>query len=169
VVHTTGSTSDITEALWGTRVSPGTVSNLNQKIYAQIEAWRHQPIERDHPYLYLGGIVLKRSWAGEVRNVSLLVAISVNGEGYREILGIVEGAKEDKAGWSAFLSHLKGRGLQGVELIISDACRGLVESAREVLDHARNFPAVRSSSSPHTRAAPPGGPFCFVLNRACCT
>jgi len=52
---------DITEALWGTRVSPGTVSNLNKKIYGQIEAWRHQPIEGEHPYLYLDGIVLKRS------------------------------------------------------------------------------------------------------------
>ena len=101
---------DITEALWGTRVSPGTVSNLNRKIYGQIEAWRSQPIAGEHPYLYLDGIVLKRSWAGEVRNVSLLVAISVNAEGYREILGIVEGAKEDKAGWSGFLAHLKGRG-----------------------------------------------------------
>ena len=128
---------DITEALWGTRVSPGTVSNLNKKIYGQIEAWRNQPIEGDQPYLYLDGIVLKRSWAGEVRNVSLLVAISVNGDGYRQILGIVEGAKEDKAGWSAFLSHLKGRGLHGVELIVSDACLGLVESAAEYFPDAR--------------------------------
>ena len=55
--------------------------------------------------------MFKRSWAGEVRNVSLLVAIAVNGEGYREILGICEGAKEDKVGWSAFLKHLKGRGV----------------------------------------------------------
>ena len=54
---------DITEALWGTRVSAGTVSNLNQKIYGQIEAWRNQPIEGEHPYLYLDGIVLKRSSA----------------------------------------------------------------------------------------------------------
>jgi transposase-like protein len=128
---------DITEALWGTRVSPSTVSNLNQKIYSQIEAWRHQPIEGEHPYVYLDGIVLKRSWAGEVRNVSLLVAISVNGEGYRQILGIVEGAKEDKAGWSGFLAHLKQRGLQGVELIISDACMGLVDSAAEFYPEAR--------------------------------
>ena len=60
---------DITEALWGTRVSPGTVSNLNKKIYGQIEAWRNQPIEGKQPYLYLDGIVLKRTWAGEVRNV----------------------------------------------------------------------------------------------------
>src|SRR5262245_3637217 len=128
---------DITEALWGTRVSPATVSNLNKKIYGQIEAWRNQPIEGGQPYLYLDGIVLKRSWAGEVRNVSLLVAISVNGDGYRHILGIVEGAKEDKAGWSAFLSHLKGRGLHGVELIVSDACLGLVESAAEYFPDAR--------------------------------
>jgi hypothetical protein len=89
---------DITEALWGTRVSPSTVSELNKKIYGTIETWRNRPIEGEHPYVYLDGIVLKRSWAGEVRNVSLLVAIGVNGEGYREILGICEGAKEDKAG-----------------------------------------------------------------------
>ena len=54
------------------------------------------------PYLYLGGIVLKRGWAGVVRNVPLLVAILVNADGYRQILGIVEGVKYDNAGWSAF-------------------------------------------------------------------
>jgi len=128
---------DITEALWGTRVSPGTVSSLNKKIYAKIEAWRHRPIEGDHPYLYLDGIVMKRTWAGEVRNVSLLVASAVNAEGFREILGICEGAKEDKSGWSSFLRHLVDRGLSGVQLIISDACRGLVESIAEYLPEAR--------------------------------
>mgnify|MGYP000532485343 CR=1 FL=1 len=64
---------DITQALWGTRVSPGTVSNLNQKIYARIEKWRNRPISGSFPYVYLDGIVLKRTWAGEVRNVSVLV------------------------------------------------------------------------------------------------
>jgi len=68
--------------------------------------------------------------------VSLLVAIGVNGDGYREILGICEGAKEDKAGWSAFLKHLKERGLNGVRLIISDACMGLAESAAEFFPDA---------------------------------
>ena len=68
--------------------------------------------------------------------MSLLVAIGVNGEGYREILGICEGAKEDKAGWSAFLKHLKGRGLHGIRLIISDACMGLAESAAEFFPEA---------------------------------
>ena len=128
---------DITEALWGTRVSPSTVSNLNKKIYAKIETWRNRRIEGEHPYLYLDGIVMKRTWAGEVRNVSLLVASAVNSEGFREILGICEGAKEDKSGWSAFLRHLVDRGLKGVRLIISDACRGLMESAAEYLPEAR--------------------------------
>ena len=73
---------------------------------------------------------MKRTWAGEVRNVSLLVASAVNSEGFREILGICEGAKEDKSGWSAFLRHLVDRGLNGVQLIISDACRGLMETPR---------------------------------------
>ncbi len=128
---------DITEALWGTRVSPGTVSNLNKKIYVKIEEWRNRPIEGEHPYLYLDGIVMKRTWAGEVRNVSLLVASAVNSEGYREILGICEGAKEDKSGWAAFLRHLVNRGLCGVQLIISDACRGLIESIADYLPDAR--------------------------------
>ena len=84
---------DITEALWGTKVSPSTVSNLNKKTYAKIEAWRNAPIEGTHPYVYLDGIVMKRSWAGEVRNVSLLVAIGVTSEGFREVLGILRGCQ----------------------------------------------------------------------------
>ena len=127
---------DITEALWGTRVSSGTVSKLNKKVYKHIEAWRNRPIQGEHPYVYLEGIVLKRSWAGEVRNVSVLVAIGVDGDGFRRILGVQEGHKEDKAGWSAFLEHLKGRGLKGVRLIISDACMGLVEAAAEYYPEA---------------------------------
>jgi transposase-like protein len=95
---------DITEALWGRRVSPSTVSELNKKIYATIDAWHNRPIEGEHPYAYLDGVgycpesfaahgvVFKRK-AGEVRNVSLLVAIAVTSEGYREILGICEGGR----------------------------------------------------------------------------
>jgi putative transposase len=113
------------------------MSNLNEKIYAKIEAWRNRRIEGKHPYLYLGGIVMKRTWAGEVRNVSLLVASAVNADGYREILRICESAKEDKSGWSAFLRHLVDRGLTSVQLIISDSCRGLTESAAEYLPEAR--------------------------------
>lgn len=127
---------DITEALWGTRVSPSTVSALNQKVYKHIEAWRNRPIEGTHPYVFIDGICLKRSWGGEVRTVSILVALGVRADGYREILGIAEGAKEDKAGWSGFLRHLKERGLRGVRLIISDKNLGAVESIAEYYPEA---------------------------------
>ena len=72
---------DITEALWGTKVSPSTVSELNQKIYGKIEEWRMQPITGEHPYVFVDGVYLKRSWGGEVQNVSVLVAVGVNEEG----------------------------------------------------------------------------------------
>ncbi len=128
---------DITEALWGTKVSPSTVSELNQKIAATIAAWRNRPIEGEFPYVYLDGIWLKRSWGGEVRNVAVLVAIGVNRDGYREILGVCEGMKEDTEGWRQFLRHLKQRGLTGVQLVVSDKCLGLVEALGEVFPEAR--------------------------------
>ena len=127
----------ITEALWGTRVSPGTVSKLNKKIYRHIEDWRHRAIEGEYPYVYLDGVVLKRTWGGEVRNLSVLVGVGVGADGFRRVLGVVEGAKEDKAGWSGFLRHLKERGLGGVQLFITDACLGLVESMAEFYPEAK--------------------------------
>ncbi len=85
----------------------------------------------EYPYVYLDGIVLKRSWAGEVSNVSVLIAIGVNSQGFRKILGVVKGLKEDKSGWSGFLQQLKTRGLSGGRLFTHDACMGLVESLAE--------------------------------------
>jgi len=127
---------DITQALWGTRVSPGTVSNLNKKIYGKIESWRNRPLKGDYAYVFLDGIYLKRSWSGEVRNVAVLVAIGVDSDGYREILGVAEGAKEDKESWSNFLRYLKKRGLTGVQLLVSDKCLGLVESMADFYPEA---------------------------------
>jgi len=127
---------DITEALWGTRVSPSTVSELNQKIYVQIDAWRNRPIEGEHAYVYMDGIWLKRSWGGEVKNVAVLVAIGVRFDGYREILGVVEGLKEDTESWRNFLRHLKERGMKGVRLLISDKCLGLLEAWGEFYPEA---------------------------------
>ena len=101
------------------------------KIYKHIEEWRSRPVEGEHPYVYLDGILLKRSWGGEVRNVSVLVAIGVNQDGYREVLGVAEGAKEDKKSWGNFIRYLKERGLKGVRMFTTDKCIGLVESLGE--------------------------------------
>lgn len=72
---------DISEALWGARVSSGTISNLNQKVYAQIEVWRNRPLEVMYPYVYLDGIYLKKNWGGTIENIAVLVALGVNEAG----------------------------------------------------------------------------------------
>ena len=69
---------DITEALWGTKISPGTISNLNKKAYAHIETWRTRSLSGEYPYVYVDGVYLKRSWGGEIQNVSVRVAIGVS-------------------------------------------------------------------------------------------
>jgi putative transposase len=127
---------DITEALWGTRVSPSTVSELNQQLYERIEAWRNQPIEGRFAYVALDGVWLKRSWGGEVKNVAVLVAIGVDQDGYRQVLGVCEGAKEDATSWRNFLRQLKERGLAGVRLVTIDKCLGLVEALGEFYPEA---------------------------------
>ena len=128
---------DITDALWGTRVSSSAVSELNQQIYEKIESWRMQPIQGEHPYIFVDGIYLKRSWGGEVQNVSVLVAIGVNSDGYREILGVAEGSREDKESWNNFFRYLKERGLNGVKLVISDKASGLVEVLGDFFPEAK--------------------------------
>ena len=94
---------DITEALWGSKVSPATISELNKKAYVHIEDWRNRPLQGGrYPYVYVDGIYLRRNWGGEYENVAVLVAIAVNEDGYREVLGAAEGMKEDKASWVSF-------------------------------------------------------------------
>ncbi len=127
---------DITEALWGTRVSSSTVSEMNKKIYERIESWRTRPLDGEHRYVMLDGIWLKRSWGGEVKNIAVLVAVGVRSDGHREILGVAEGTKEDSESWRSFLRYLKERGLCGVRMITSDKCIGLVEALGEFFPDA---------------------------------
>jgi len=129
---------DITEALWGTRVSPSTISELNKKAYVHIEDWRNRPLQgRKYCYVYVDGIYLRRNWGGEYENVSILIAIGVNEDGYREIIGAAEGMKEDKESWKSFFQWLKGRGLDSVKLVIGDKCLGMLEAVQEVFTESK--------------------------------
>jgi putative transposase len=132
---------DITEALWGTRVSPGTVSpgtlsRLTQKIYRHIEAWHTRLIDGAFAYLYLDGVVLKRSWPAK-RAMSRC--------GWRSAWAPMVSGKFSlsprarRTIWRAggFLRCLKERGLSGVRLIISEGCLGLVEAGTEFLADAQ--------------------------------
>lgn len=128
---------DVTEALWGAKVSPGTISELNKKVYVQIEEWRNRPLQCSYPYVHMDGIYLKRNWGGSIENVAVLVALGVNEDGNREIIGACEGGKEDTESWLVFLRHLKARGLRGVRLIVGDKCLGLVEAIHEVFPDSK--------------------------------
>lgn len=128
---------DITEALWGTKVSAGTISELNKKVYVHIEDWRNRQLKNIYPYVYLDGIYLKRNWGGEFENVAVLVAIGVNDDGYREIIGAAEGMKEDLESWKSFLTWMKSRGLQGTKMFIGDRCLGMLEAINEVFPDAK--------------------------------
>ena len=128
---------DITEALWGSRVSPSTISGLNQKIFERVEEWRNRPLEPKSPYIFVDGIWLKRSWGGEVQNVSVLVAIGVSTSGFREILGVAEGSREDTESWRQFLRYLRGRGLEQIDLVVSDKSLGFLEALGEFYPDAK--------------------------------
>ena len=129
---------DITEGLWGSKVSPATISELNKKAYVHIEGWRNRPLQGGrYPYVYVDGIYLRRNWVGKYENVAILVAISVNKDGFREVFGAFEGMKEDKASWGSFFQWLRGRGLDGVKLIVGDKCMGMLETVGEVFPDAK--------------------------------
>ena len=128
---------DVSEVLWGAGVSAGTVSNLNDKAFKAVEEWRCRPLTCAHPYVYIDGIYLKRSWGGSYENVAGMVAIGVNEDGYREAIGYAEGFTESSECWRDFLSWLKSRGLRGVRMFVGDKAAGMVGSIAEVFPDAK--------------------------------
>ena len=127
---------DVSEILWGSSVSAATVSNLNERAFAAVEEWRSRPLEREYPYVYVDGIYLKRSWGGSYENVAVMVAIGVNSDGYREVIGAAEGFTESSECWREFLSWLRSRGLRGAGMLAGDKAAGMVGSAAEVFPGA---------------------------------
>ena len=124
--------------LKGVSFETATISELNKKAYVHIEDWRNRPLQGGrYPYVYVDGIYLRRNWGGEYENVAILVAIAVNEDGFREVLGAAEGMKEDKASWINFFQWLRGRGLDGVKLIVGDKCMGMLEAVGEVFPDAK--------------------------------
>ena len=128
---------DVSEILWGAGVSAGTVSNLNDKAFKAADEWRCRPLTCEYPYVNVDGIYLKRSWGGSYENVAVMVAIGVNGDGYREVIGCAEGFTESKECWRDFLSWLKSRGLRGMRMFTGDKAAGMVGSIAEVFPGAK--------------------------------
>lgn len=127
---------DVSEALWGASVSAATVSKLNEKAFESVEAWRSRPLTGAYPYVYVDGIYLKRAWGGAYENVAVMVAIGVNDDGYREVIGAAEGFTESADCWRDFLGWLKSRGLRGVRMFTGDKAAGMVGALAEVFPEA---------------------------------
>ena len=129
---------EVVDALDKVRLNEGEQLYMEIEDYVHIEDWRNRPLQGGkYPYVYVDGIYLRRNWGGEYENVAILVAIAVNEDGYREVLGAAEGMKEDKARWVNFFQWLKGRGLDGVKLIVGDKCLGMLEAVGEVFPDAK--------------------------------
>lgn len=128
---------DISQLLWGDRMPSQTLSDKLKKVYEDIDSWRTRPLESEYPYVFMDGVWHKRSWGGHVENVSVLVAIGVDSEGHREVIGVAEGMKEDGDSWEQFVRSMIERGLKGVRLVVGDRCAGLVSTVNSMLPKAR--------------------------------
>ena len=127
---------DVSEILWGASVSASTVSNLNEKAFEAVEEWRCRPLTCAYPYVFVDGIYLKRAWGGSFENVAVMVAIGVNDDGYREVIGAAEGFTESAECWREFLSWLRARGLAGVRMFTGDKAAAMTGAIAEVFPDA---------------------------------
>ena len=128
----------VTEALLGERVSRSTVSRVAKQLDERVDALRKERIEGPIKYLFLDALYLDVRWARAVENVSALVAYGVGSDGHRRLLGISLGTEESEQSWSELLQQLLGRGLAGVELVISDAHAGITKAVRHLLPESRH-------------------------------
>ena len=135
---------DTGQLLWGDRMPSQTLSGKIKRVYAEIDEWRNRPLESKYPYVFVDGVWHKRSWGGHVENVSVLVAIGINAEGHREVIGVTEGMREDRASWEQFFRGMVERGLKGIRIVVGDRCAGLGGHGR--LDAAQGeVPAVHGA------------------------
>jgi len=127
----------LAEALGVTRLSKSQVSEMASLLDAQVEAFRHRPLDAAHyTFVWVDALTMKVREDGRTVNVACLVAVGVNADGHREVLGLDVCSEEDGAGWLTFLRSLTARGLTGVRLVISDAHRGLVNAIGAALPGA---------------------------------
>ena len=127
---------DVSEILWGPSVSAATVSNLSERAFASVEEWGSRPLERAYPYACVDGTCLKRSWGGSCENVAVMVAIGVDDDGHREVIGAAGGFTGSAERWRELLSWLKSRGPRGVRMFAGDKAAGTVGSIAEVFPGA---------------------------------
>jgi transposase-like protein len=129
----TRSVDDLVKAMGMSGISKSQVSRLCEEIDGKVKAFLERPIEGDWPYLWLDATYVKVRQNSRVVSAAVIVAVGVNSDGRREVLGMDIGASEAEAFWTAFLRKLRQRGLRGVKLVVSDAHEGLKAAVAKLL------------------------------------
>jgi len=129
----TRSVDELVKAMGMSGISKSQVSRLCAEIDERVNAFLSRPIEGDWPYLWIDATYVKSREAGRIVSKAVIIAVAVNTEGVREVLGMTIGPSEAEPFWTGFLRSLTRRGLRGVKLVISDAHEGLKAAAAKVL------------------------------------
>jgi putative transposase len=128
----TRSVDELVKALGMAGISKSQVSRLCQEIDQRVRTFLERPLEGDWPYLWIDATYVKVREAGRIVSVAVTMAVAVNTDGRREVLGMAIGASEAETFWVEFLRKLKRRGLAGVKLVISDAHEGIKAAVARV-------------------------------------
>lgn len=129
----TRSVDELVKALGMDGISKSQVSRLCEEIDERVHAFLERPIEGDWPYLWIDATYVKVRQNGRIVSVAVIVAVGVNSDGRREVLGMDIGASEAETFWTAFLRKLARRGLRGVKLVVSDAHEGIKAAVSKLL------------------------------------
>src|SRR5215831_6369745 len=130
----TRSVDDLVKAMGMSGISKSQVSRLCEEIDEKVKAFLTRPIEGDWPYLWIDATYVKVRQNGRIVSVAVIIAVGVNSDGRREVLGMDIGPSEAETFWTAFLRKLARRGLRGVKLVISDAHEGIKAAVAKVLN-----------------------------------
>ena len=128
----TRSVDDLVKAMGMTGISKSQVSRLCEEIDERVKTFLQRPIEGSWPYLWIDATYIKVREGGRIVSVAVIIAVAVNTDGRREVLGMAIGPSEAEPFWTKFLRSLTARGLRGVKLVISDAHEGLKAAAKKV-------------------------------------
>jgi len=159
----TRSVDDLVKAMGASGVSKSQVSRLVAEIDERVNAFLTRPIEGEWPYLWIDATYLKEREGGRIVSTAAIIAVGVNTDGRREVLGVATGPSEVEPFWKAFLRSLADRGLRGVKLVIADDHKGLRAAASKVFSATQQRCRVHWMRNAFAHAAPKQRPAVIAM------
>ena len=159
----TRSVDDLVKAMGASGVSKSQVSRLVAEIDERVNAFLTRPIEGEWPYLWIDATYLKEREGGRIVSTAAIIAVGVNTDGRREVLGVATGPSEAEPFWKAFLRSLADRGLRGVKLVIADDHKGLRAAASKVFSATQQRCRVHWMRNAFAHAAPKQRPAVIAM------